>query len=318
MKILITGGLGYIGGRLAQYLVTNTSNKVILGTRKDITSVGWLPEAQVVQMQWNSSEELDKACKGVDLVIHCAGMNSMDCQKNPLLALDVNGYGTSKIIQSSINQGVRRFIYISSAHVYSSVLTGKITEKTSINNLHPYASSHKIGEEAVTFAHTRGEIEGVVIRLTNSFGAPSSKDASCWSLVLNDLCRQSFKNKKMILTIREMQRRDFISLTNVCRAIEHLSILSLTKLGNGIFNVGGEWSPTILNIAELLSERLWHLYGVKINPETPNLISTKDIKGLNFDITKLKLTDFKIIHNQNIELDNLIHYCNKHFLVDMM
>ena len=60
MRILITGGLGYLGGRLVQYIVTNTSHNVLLGTRKNIGSNDCLPQIKVVNTNWNSKTELEK------------------------------------------------------------------------------------------------------------------------------------------------------------------------------------------------------------------------------------------------------------------
>ena len=137
MRILITGGLGYIGARLAKYLIKNTSNTIIIGTRKNIDTIDWLPKVKFVNTLWNSSKELEKICQDVDIVIHSAGMNAMDCSAEPSLALEVNGIYTARILQASINQKVKRFIYLSTAHVYSAPLEGKITERSICKNLHP-------------------------------------------------------------------------------------------------------------------------------------------------------------------------------------
>ena len=313
MRILVTGGLGYLGGRLAQYLAIDKSNTIILGTRNRITSIDWLPQARIVNILWSSNTELEKICIGVDVVIHLAGMNANDCSKDPLSALQVNSLATSRLLQSAINQNVKRFVYLSSAHVYDSSLKGKITEKSAVKNLHPYASSHKAGEDAVTFAHLRGEIEGVVVRLSNSFGAPADINANCWSLVTNDLCRQAIEYGKMTIKDSKMQRRDFISLTNFCRAINHLIRLPNAQLENGLFNIGGEWTPSIIDVATILSKRIYKLLGKKIDIEAQSLNKDLITLSLDYDISKVKSTNFKLINNRNDEFDDLIRFCNDSF-----
>tara|TARA_B110000967_G_C18895245_1_gene570160 strand:- start:2084 stop:3034 length:951 start_codon:yes stop_codon:yes gene_type:complete len=313
MRILITGGRGYLGGRLGQYLVNNSENTILLGTRSHIESVDWLPEAKIVFTSWYSSDELEKICSNVDLVIHASGMNAIDCSKNPKFAYEVNGLATERLLQSSINQNVGRFIYISSAHVYDSQLTGKINEKSPIKNLHPYATSHKIGEDSVLLAHSKGEIEGVVVRLSNSFGAPTNLNTNCWQLITNDLCKQGVKHGSMTINNSEMQKRDFVSISNVCRAIKHLAYLPKSYLDNGLFNLGGEWSPTIQEMAEILSDRFHLLLGTKINVNIPNLNESFKPSGLNYDISKIKATNFKLLNDRNRECDDLIRFCNENF-----
>ena len=313
MRILITGGLGYLGGRLVQYIVTNTSHNVLLGTRKNIGSNDCLPQIKVVNTNWNSKTELEKICRDVDLVIHTAGMNALDCSKNPSLALEVNGFATARLLQSAIKQRVKRFIYLSTAHVYDSKLVGKMTEKSQTKNLHPYATSHRAGEDQVRLAHSKGKIEGVVIRLSNSFGPPSSLNVNCWHLASNDFCKQAIESKNIVIKTSEIERRDFISITNVCRAIEHLIKLPLNQLGDGLFNIGGEWSPTILDVAKILSERIYILLDKKVNINSPNLKQNSKFSALDFDIKKVKLTGFKLVNDRNNEFDDLIRFCYKNF-----
>tara|TARA_B110000008_G_C16908326_1_gene539599 strand:- start:238 stop:1185 length:948 start_codon:yes stop_codon:yes gene_type:complete len=313
MRILITGGLGYLGSRLAQYLVVHTHHTILLGTRKNIKSIDWLPQVKVVTTIWNSSAELENICKNVDIVIHLAGMNASDCSKNPNLAMEVNSSATERLLQSSIKQNVKRFIYLSSAHVYDNPLKGRINEQSPIKNFHPYAVSHKAGEDGVRLAHSKGYIEGVVIRLSNSFGPPVLLNTNCWSLVTNDLCKQAIESNHMIVKTREMQRRDFISLKNACRAIEFLINLPFSQLDDGLFNVGGEWSPTISEVAKILSDRIFLLLGRRISIRSKFFSKNSKPLELDFDISKIKLTGFELINDRNSEFDDLIQFCHKSF-----
>ena len=67
MKILITGGLGFIGGRLGIHLF-ESGHEIILGTRKNINPPVWLPAASMKMMDWESDDSLNEAC----LVLYCA------------------------------------------------------------------------------------------------------------------------------------------------------------------------------------------------------------------------------------------------------
>ncbi len=314
MKILITGGFGYIGGRLAQFLSINTNYEIFLGSRKELYSPEWLKQVNVVQTMWNSQIELERICKSIDIIIHLAGMNAQDCALNPAAAFEVNAVATAHLMQAAISQGVNRFVYLSTAHIYCNPLVGEISEECCPKNKHPYAASHRAGEDVIIAAHERGDIESVVIRLSNSFGAPAHKKANCWMLLVNDLCRQAVATGEMVLRSSGLQYRDFISLTDSCRAIEHLFLLPSRLLNDGVFNVGGAWSLTIYEMTQKISDRVYTSTGLRPKIRRPKSIENKKYNCLDYKIDKLIGSGF--LNNEDSvdeELDNLIEFCSIHF-----
>jgi UDP-glucose 4-epimerase len=141
MRILVIGGFGFVGGRVAKHL-HRAGYSIVLGTRQAYSSPEWLRQAEVVQLHWHDAAALERSCRGVDVVIHAAGMNAQDCAADPVSALEFNGLATARLLAAAIRAGVQRFIYLSTAHVYASPLVGTITENTCPRNLHPYATSH--------------------------------------------------------------------------------------------------------------------------------------------------------------------------------
>ena len=227
MKILITGGFGYIGGRLAKAIIANTEHRVILGSRESKSIPNGLDGATGVLIRWDSPESLNRITSGVDVVIHASGMNSQDCEDDPNMALEVNGIATSNLLMAAIKQKVGRFIYLSTIHVYGTPLAGRITEDSPTVGIHPYATSHQAGEDAVLMENKKGSIKGIVVRLSNAFGAPIHNDVNCWTLLVNDLCKQAVNHQELVLSSSGRQKRDFVSLTNVCSAIIHLTECNL-------------------------------------------------------------------------------------------
>ena len=314
MSVLITGGFGYLGGRLAQFLAPQAADEILLGSRQQTEPPSWLPQAGVVQTQWDSPTALEQICTGVDAVVHLAGMNAQDCVADPVAALEFNAVATARLLRAAIRQGVERFIYVSTAHVYGSPLTGVITEETCPASLHPYATSHRAGEDVVRAAHQRGEIAGIVIRLSNSYGAPAHKDANCWMLLINDLCRQAAATQRMVLHSSGMQRRDFITLTDACGAIRHLLELPADKLGEGLFNVGGGWAPTILEMAQRVADRIHAATGNRPEILRKEDQNTEDSELLDYTMKRLIGTGFSVNGNDNVdqEIDGLIQFCLRH------
>jgi UDP-glucose 4-epimerase len=236
-------------------------------------------------------------------------MNAQDCAADPLAALEVNGLATARLIAAASRSRVRRFIYLSTAHVYASPLAGTITEDTCPRNLHPYATSHLAGENFVLGACLRGEIESAVLRLSNSFGAPTHRDANCWMLLLNDLCRQAVESGKMVLSSSGLQQRDFIPLTMVCRVVERLSSRDVTPLLPAIVNVGSGVSKSVLEMAEMVRSRCRLTLG--FDPELIRAEPNADeVHGaLAFRSASLETQNESMSDDTNAEIDGLLLFC---------
>lgn len=307
MKILITGGFGYVGGRLAQSL-QSAGHDVILGSRIQRSVPDWLAAGRVLGIEWDFAESLDAACHGVDAVVHAAGLNAQESESDPVAALAVNGLTTGRLLQAAIRQGVSRFIYLSTAHVYASPLVGRIDENRCPASLHPYATSHRAGEDFVRRAHERGDIDGVVVRLSNAFGAPTHKEVNCWTLLVNDLCRQAVQNRKLILRTSGVQQRDFIAMRNVAESIGHLLEMPDSSIGDGVFNLG-EQAMSVLEMTQRIAVRCEIVLGV-----SPALVRAQPVPGeihtsIEYVSEKLRKTGLSLSDRINEELDATLYMC---------
>lgn len=315
MRVLITGGFGFVGGRLADYL-SKSGHEIILGTRRLADSPVWLSQADVLEIDWSDGAALTKTCKGVDVIIHAAGMNAQDCAANPVAALAVNGLETAQLVAIACQSAVRRFIYISTAHVYAKPLVGNITEEVCPRNSHPYATSHLAGENSVLGESRQGKIEGIVLRLSNAYGAPMHQGVNCWMLLANDLCRQAVEIRELVLQSNGLDVRDFIGLNEVCRAVEPLVSGCVKDNQTGIFNLGSGKSLSAIEMAKIIQQRSIEILGFK--PE----IRCQDGGGGNYSsYDKLSYKserfaalgiDFKSQSHAE-EIDKLLQYCQKTF-----
>ena len=313
MKILITGGRGYLGGRIAEFLSYLGDHDITIGSRSVIKENDGLKSYKFVKINWNSEQELRSVCFGMDVVLHLAGINARDCAIDPIRALEFNGVGTGKLLTAAVDSGVKRFIYFSTAHVYKRSLQGTITEKTITSSLHPYATSQRAGEEMVVAANARKEIEGIVIRLSNSFGVPLNKEANCWMLLVNDLCRQLAMTGEMKLTSSGLERRDFITISDVCRAVHHLLNLSIQPGADNVFNVGGNWTPTIWELACFIRKISLKILGFEPKISRIEPLSSEKIRGLEYSIDKLLETGFVLKNDREEEIIRLIKFCQINF-----
>ena len=306
IKILVTGGFGYLGGRLGQFL-SNSGHEVCLGSREIKSSPEWLPKAETIQTDWQDDRSLSKACDGVDLVIHAAGMNAKDCINNPKLALEFNGAITAKFIEIAKLSKVKKFIYLSTAHVYSSPLIGVISEKTEPANDHPYAVSNISGENAVIEASKDNEINILIARLSNAFGAPAHKDVNCWDLLVNDLCKQAVRRKKIVLNTDGKQVRDFITLNNFCRAIECLMSKDQKELSSNIVNIGGG-TKTVIEMSRFVKKCCEEVLGINLSIERPQSSLVNTYNHFIYKMNWLDEIEFEFISDEEREIKNLLKF----------
>jgi UDP-glucose 4-epimerase len=314
MNILITGGLGYIGGRLSQHLgnVKNVNVKILARSNSYIPD--WAGNKNIVAGDVLDISSLDAACQGVDTVIHLAALNEIDSGKNPIQALRVNGEGTLNIINAAIKNHVSKIIYFSTIHVYGLNAFGNITEETMPLPLHPYAITHHVSEDFIRMAVHKKELEGVILRLSNGFGYPSHPQVKRWTLAVNNMCLQAVLNNKIVLKTSGKQYRDFITLTDVSRCVEHILSHDNSDIGKEdfIYNLGGEFSITILDIARLIKER----YEKIMNVSLEIVIGKDDLsysileKPARYNIDKIKKTGFRLISNVNEEIDRTLLFCD--------
>lgn len=314
MNILITGGFGYIGGRIAQHLSKIYGDENILLFVKNYNfKPDWVGDKKIVTGDVLDISSLKAACKDVDVVIHLAALNEIDSGKNPIQALRVNGEGTLNLINAAIANKVKRIIYFSTFHVYGLNAFGDITENTVPLPVHPYAITHHVAEDFIRMADNRKEIQGLILRLSNGFGYPAHPRVNRWSLVVNNLCLQAVLTNKIILKSSGKQYRDFITLTDVSRCVEHFISVDRSKLDNEncIYNLGGEFSISILDMAKLIEERCGKILDI-----VPEIILGKDTnpkleKPVRYHIDKTKKIGFRLVSNIDEEIDRTLVFCRE-------
>ncbi len=299
--ILVTGGEGYLGGRIVDYLVSN-GLQVRVGGRVE--------KKGVVKIDLAGQKSLEEACKGVECIIHLAAMNASDCEKSPEKALLSNGLGTLRLINAAIKEGVTKFIYFSTSHVYGSSLVGVVSEKTLARPVSHYSITHKIAEDYLMSESSKGTIAGTVLRLTNAVGYPKNKEANCWMLFVNNICKQVATTKKIKIYSDPSIKKDFIPISSIC-----LFTLFVIKnnLNGEIFNVSSGDLLPLSEVALLVQKRAQSILnftpGIIFNDDACNnksnlkIISNKKLGTFGFDI-KSDLVN---------EIDRLLLDCHKWF-----
>jgi UDP-glucose 4-epimerase len=310
-KVLVTGGLGFVGGRIAQKL--SASHQVTVSSRNTVSPPVLALHGPVNQLAHRSLLSTDDFPRGIDTVIHMAALNEHDCVRHPSEAIRVNIDETRIILENSIAAGVRHFIYFSTAHIYASPLKGVITESNLPLPVHPYAITHKAAEDYVVAAALQKKIKAVVVRLSNSFGAPVLPSVNRWTLLANDLCRQAIENKALRLLSNGCQYRDFICLSDVEQVIADMLTGIDTKFNHIIYNLGSGRSMRVIDMANAVAGAYRQLFGQDIQVVLPDGAVPTDEPSLDYSVDRLLGEGCIIKNNVEAEIKELLLFCHKNF-----
>ncbi len=313
--ILITGGLGYIGGRIADYFREKEPDlDIFLTTRnKNKKLPEWTREFTVLQMDLLDEKSINRCLKGadVDIIIHLAALNEIESMKHPELALEVNTKGTYRLLTSAILHDINRFVYFSTFHVYGLDRYSVITEETPTKPFHPYAITHRAAEDFVAFFNHYYHMKTLTFRLSNGYGYPMHKEINRWTLVFNDLCKQVVTTGKIVLKSSGKQYRDFISLYDVARAAYHFVFLKPDNWEDGLYNLGGNCSMSVLEVAQKIIKIYSNRYkkrGLKIETK-PGDNDSKPTKSFTYNIDKIMRTGFRLEGDMEKEITRTMEIC---------
>ena len=304
--VLLTGGFGNLGCRIAAEIHRSGDWNIRLATRSIRPSPLWAPAAEVVSLDLRNAAEIEIACTGVSAIIHLAALNDREAFANPELAELISGTGTQLLVQSASRAKVDRILFMSTAQVYGSPLTGTINELSPTHCTHPYGTSHLSGELAVKQAHESGDLLGIRLRCANGFGFPLDISANIWHALVPDLCKQSATTRKMHLNSSGVQQRNFLPVSDIAQAVIHFLHLPSSNIHDGLFNLGGPRSYSLIEMANMIAERSQAILG-----HTPDLTHaaqqpTDSHQQLDFKIDKLIASGFIPENNFNFELDHLL------------
>ena len=308
-KVLLAGGHGYIGCRLAIHLA-KLGWQVTIGSRRPTPVEGsaGLP-ISLVTLDWSNQESLVEACRGCDFIVHLAAPNEIIAGESKLEAINGTIITTVSLLDAAKLAGVSRFLYFSTAHVYGSPLAGTLEETCNAQPGHPYSITHRCAEDFV-LAENRGEILPIVIRLSNALGAPAIKETDRWKLIGNDLCRQVVEHGEIQLHSDGTARRDFIPIHDVCRAVEFL-LLHQTSEKCLLVNVGSGISRSIREIAEMVVAAWRHRSGVTV----PIHCGTAGgvAPDFEFSVRQLLSLGYRFESSLETEIQATLHNCELWF-----
>ena len=285
MKVLVTGGAGFIGSHLVDRLVNEGYEVRVLddlSTGKLGNIDGHLKAGRVefVKGDIRDVSLVRKSLDGVDVVVHFAALTSVPFSvANPDLTFDVNLLGTLNLLRACVQAGVGRFVFVSSCAVCGDPESLPVNEEARTAPISPYAESKLLGERYCLGFQERWLLGSVVLRFFNVYGPRQGmNDYSGVITRFIDRCGQ-----RLPLTIYGdgSQTRDFVNVKDVVEAV--LASMKSSCAEGEVFNIGSGKATSISELAKTVLE----LVGVdlKIRYEKSR---AGDIKDSYADISKAK------------------------------
>lgn len=284
---LITGGAGFIGSNIAEYLVNEGYQVRVLdnlstGKLENITSLINKSNFEFIEGDITQLEVCKKVTEGITYVIHQAAWGSVPRSiEMPLKYNDINVGGTLNMLEASKINRVRKFVYASSSSVYGDEKTLPKIEGREGNILSPYALTKKINEEYAKLYYTLYGLETVGLRYFNVFGRKQDPYGQ-YAAVIPKFVSTLMKENAPTINGDGLQSRDFTYIDNVIEA-NLKACLAPQEASGKAFNIAFGGRETLNDIYTLISSLLQTNIEPLYGPDRKG-----DIKHSNADISQAK------------------------------
>jgi len=239
LKILVTGGAGFIGSHLVDALVSCGHRVVVFddlssGKLSNLTEVE--NRIEFVKGDIRDPDLLNEAAIGCDLVYHLAAMVSVDqTVKEPVVSSHINDIGTLNVLEACRQNKVRRLIFSSSSAIYGDAPGLPKHEKMFLKPQSPYAVQKLTGENYAAIYNELYGVETVCLRYFNVFG-PRQNPSSPYSGVISIFMSKVVTQTSAFIFGDGSQTRDFIFVADVVMA--NILAAKIQQAAGMVFNIG--------------------------------------------------------------------------------
>ena len=280
MKILVTGGAGFIGSHIVEYLVQRGDSVTVVdnlntGKIENLKSV--FKKINFAQIDIRDFKVLKNLMENIDGIFHQAAMASVqDSFRIPEKFHDVNVNGTENIFKIAKEFGIK-VVYASSSSVYGDTSILPTTESDEKRPINPYAKT-KLEKDKLAEQYAKNGLKVIGLRYFNVFGPRQSKE---YAGVIKLFLERIQQGLPPLVNGDGLQIRDFVYVDDVVNA----NILSMeSDIDFEFFNIGTGTTISILDLANIIIK----FSGLKIKPiHRPALPG--DVRATQADITKAKM-----------------------------
>lgn len=293
MRLLVTGGAGFIGSHLVELLLSHGHSVTVL----DNLSTGKLenlplPSSDLAVIEGDVADPnvLERALAGQDAFAHLAAVASVEASvRDPVGTHRTNLEGSIRLFDTAARLGVKRAVYASSAAVYGNNPALPLAEAAEKRPLSPYATDKLAGEHYLAYYHRAGKLEATAFRFFNVFG-PRQDPASPYSGVISIFLDRAARSAPITIFGDGTQTRDFVFVHDVVRA---LAATLTGRTGNDsemqVYNVGRGAQVSLLELLETVAQ-LPGVSNLDVSYESPR---QGDIQHSVADVSGLRSTGWE-------------------------
>lgn len=285
VRVLVTGGAGFIGGHTSSRLVKEGHEVVVLdnmstGREENLSDVTGRGSLELIKGDIRDNGLVEKVAQDIDAIVHLAAIISVPYSvAHPAETNDVNVNGTLNLLMAAQHAEVSKFIYTSTCAVYGEAEYLPIDEKHPKAPASPYAASKLCSEIYCETFHRAHGLNTTILRPFNIYGPRQERNP--YAGVIVRFREQLANNRTLTIFGDGKQTRDFVHVFDVVEAI--CKCLGSDNARGQVLNIGSGRSISVESLAKLMS----NLVGVDVSPKfcAPRL---GDILHSQADIRKAK------------------------------
>lgn len=263
MNYIVTGGAGFIGSHIAEYLVSHGHEVTIIdnlhsGSAENIRHLLKNPGFYFVEGSITDLGLLRDVCKGADGIFHQAAIPSVPRSiQDPVTTNEANVSGTLNVLVAARDLDIKKVVYASSSSVYGDTPTLPKAEGMNANPKSPYAVSKLAGEY---YCRVFSEIYGIrtaALRYFNVFG-PRQDPESQYAAVIPRFITRILSSQPPVIYGDGTQTRDFTYVRDVVQA----NVKAMESTAEGVFNVAYNRRISLLSLVDMIAEET----GISVDP----------------------------------------------------
>ena len=297
LKILVTGGAGFIGLHLVEKLMEMNNNVIIydnfdkyyLNKETNIKNLARNDLFKLIEADILNYEILRNATKNMDVVFHLAAQPGVRfSMENPIKTSEVNITGTLNVLRAAREAGVKRVIFASSSSVYGQPKYMPVDERHLTEPISIYGASKLAAEKYCRIFDDQLDLPVTILRYHTVYGPRQRPD-----MAIRKWTKAIFENKPIVIYGDGTQSRDFTFISDIIDGTVRAA--EVEDIGGEIFNLGGGTRVSVNDLVKLLIETS-EVDDVQIVHEPPRL---GDVSDTHADIRKARKT---IGLNPNVQL----------------
>jgi nucleoside-diphosphate-sugar epimerase len=269
MRVLVTGGAGFIGSHIVEELLRRGASVRVLdnfssGKRENLQS--FKGDLEIREGDLRDAEAIKAATRDVELVFHLAAFISVpQSMLEPEDCFAINVAGTTTLLEAARQAGVRKVVLSSSTAVYGNTDKFPTDEQTPLKPLSPYALSKQVNELYARLYTQTYSLPVVALRYFNVYG-PRQNPSSAYAAAISIFAQRLVTGEPITIYGDGKQSRDFIFVKDVVRA--NLQAAESEAAGE-VFNICTGHETTLLDLLEELSEVSPHQPEVRFEAPRP-------------------------------------------------